>query len=314
MGKVLKGLALLAVVGLVFGATAQAATILLVSDAWDPADTTAEKNHNDDSLVAYLEMLDHTVDTSGMGEGMREAAAPFSDPVKLAAMNAADLIIVSRRTNSGAYDNDTMKHAWNELETPLLLMSGYLSRGASSSNKWGWSKGGSGNATATETDMAIEAGAEGHPFLGGLTGPITMFDWTGSAAGQAPKGIYGINNASEIVGEATVIGTIGGKVLLVDIPAGTDFDAKNETTDRYGVAGARRAFLTTWGYDDNWNATGTGLHGPGGTMAAFDQYLTDDFKTVLEATITTLIPEPGTITMLVMGMFGLALYGVRRRK
>ena len=133
-------------------------------------DETIDENMmaNLDRLVAMLESFGHTVDTSGMAGAMNEnqIVETFDDPVKVAKMNSADLIIMSRRTNSGAYDDNTMKHAWNELETPLLLMSAYQTRGETSSKKWGWSKGGSGNASpTTETDMAIETGAEGHAFL-----------------------------------------------------------------------------------------------------------------------------------------------------
>ncbi len=311
MGKVLKGFAFLAVVGLVLSVTAQASTVLLVSDAFAPTDTTPDKKHNDDSLVAYLQSLGHTVDPIGMGESMREGNSPFDDPAKLAALQNADLIIISRVTSSGAYDND--RASWNGLETPLILMSGYLTRGEASSKKWGWSLGGSGGASKDVTAMDIEVGQEGHPFLAGLTGPVELFDWTTSAASEAPKAVYTINTPSEVVDDATVIGTFDGKAMLLDIPAGTDFDLKNGTVDKYGVAGARRAYLPSWGYDDN---STTGTNGPGETPAHFDNYLTDDFKAVLGATIATMtvVPEPGTVIMLVLGMVGLALYGVRRRK
>ena len=73
-----------------------AATILLVSDANVPSDVGG--NHNDDTLVSWLQGLGYTVDTSGMGKAMQEAQDPFNDVLKKAAMDNADLILLSRRT------------------------------------------------------------------------------------------------------------------------------------------------------------------------------------------------------------------------
>jgi hypothetical protein len=46
------------------------ATILVVSDANPP--TVAGGDHEDDELVAWLQSQGHDVDTSGMGQAMRE--------------------------------------------------------------------------------------------------------------------------------------------------------------------------------------------------------------------------------------------------
>lgn len=286
-------IALALVIGLAFSAAAQAGLVVIVSDSYEPGDAT-QTDHCDDPLVAFVESLGHTVDTSGMGMAMREGAnSPWAagNEAKLDALDNADLVIVSRRTNSGAYDADRVQ--WNELATPLILMSGYLTRGGGN-NKFGWNTSGSGNASTTEDSVFVEAGQEGHAFVAGLTSPIDVFDWPGDPA-TAPKALYLPNTAGTSAG--TVIGKFDGRDVLLDIPAGTDLDALNGTTDNYGVTGARRAFLGQWGYDN-----------PG--TYDFDDFVTADGATLMANVITEMIPEPATIALL--GFGGLAL--LRRKR
>ncbi|NQU19862.1 MAG: LamG domain-containing protein, partial [Candidatus Nealsonbacteria bacterium] len=158
-----------------------ATKVLVVSDSSDP--DVAGGSHNDDSTVALLKEMGYQVDTIGMGEAFNEGNDPFADQTKADAIAAADVILVSRRTNSGAYDNQRIQ--WNETAKPLLLMSGYLTRGT---DKWGWTSAGSGNvADRTLTDMVVEAGQEGHEFLDGVDEPMSMFDWSTAPNAEAPK-------------------------------------------------------------------------------------------------------------------------------
>ncbi|MFO8014601.1 MAG: PEP-CTERM sorting domain-containing protein [Phycisphaerae bacterium] len=269
----------LLVAGLMMG-TAQAGTILLVSDS-------AATGDHDESFVTWLGSLGHTVDTSGMAEAMREPL----DAGDKAAIEAADLVIVSRLTSSGSYDDE--RKYWNEVDTPLILCSGFLTRGGGD-HRWGWTTGGSGDAAKSVTDMDVVSGQEGHVFLNGLTGPVGLFDW--SPGTEAPKGVYLPNEGDDHAG--TLVGTFDGRPMLMDIAAGTDLDALNGTADDYGTTTARRAFLGHWGYDkadaDQW-----------------EDYITDDYKTVLGNTVTTLIPEPATLALLGLGA---AATLIRRRK
>ena len=245
---------------------AQAAKIILISDSDEPGGG----DYHDDSLVAFLENLGHTVDTSGMNDMYRDGQDPFNDPVKSAALEDADLVIVSRRTDSGSYDDNRTN--WNTLETPLLLMSAYLTRGGGD-NRWNWTPGGSGDAGLDVTDIEIEPDQEGHPFLTGLTGPIAAFDWSTSPGGQCPKGVYLPND--DFVEGAVLIGRFDGRPMLADIPAGTTF-ANGDVT------GERRAFLGHWGYD-------TDVDGPDGTYSEFEHYITDDYKALLTNIINDML-------------------------
>jgi hypothetical protein len=245
--------------------------------------------------VGFVQSLGHTVDTSGMGGAMKEGDnSPWAvgNEAKLATLQSADLVIVSRRTNSGAYGND--RKSWNELATPVILMSGYLTRGESSSKKWGWNSGGSGNASTTEDSIVFESGQAGHPFLAGLTSPVDAFDWPGDPA-TAPKALFLPNTDGTSAG--TVVGTFDGRDVLIDIAAGVDLDALNETTGKYGVTGARRAFLGHWGYDN-----------PG--VYDFDDFVTAEGAALMANVINATIPEPMTIAFL--GFGGLALLRKKR--
>jgi hypothetical protein len=207
--------------------------IILISDA-NPPDVT-DGDHEDDALVAWLEGLGYTVDTSGMGGAYKDNQDPFADPAKVAALNSAGMVIVSRRTNSGAYDNDPK--SWNELGNPLLLMSGYLTR----SSRWGWTTGGSGDADKTTTDVYV------------MGVPIdTFFDWSDAPTpGEGPRGVYLPNNdgSSEFDASALVIATFDDRDMMVLIDEGTDLDTLNETTDKFGILGDDRGFLPNWSYD-----------------------------------------------------------------
>jgi hypothetical protein len=267
--------------------------IILISDC-NPPDVT-DGDHEDDVLVAWLEGLGYTVDTSGMGKAYQDGQNPFDDPAKVAALNSAGIVLVSRRTNSGAYDNNSK--GWNELGNPLLLMSGYLTR----SSRWGWTTGGSGNADPTETDVAV---------MGVVM--ETWFDWSDAPTpGEVPSQVYLPNNdgSSEFDSSALVIATFDDRDIMVLIDEGTDLDALNGTADTFGVLGADRGFLAHWGYDNDLNY---GEGDPRNRRANWGDFITDGYKGALDTMIATLIPEPATIALL--GLGGLALIGTRKRR
>ncbi|MHC4520100.1 MAG: hypothetical protein ACYTAS_16030, partial [Planctomycetota bacterium] len=91
---------------------------------------------------AVLAGAGHTVTSM---TGMNEL-----DQAKIDTMNAADLVIVSRDTNSGGYDDGDEPTQWNSLTVPLIQTSVYLIR----SSRWQWVDG-TGTPVVAEQDNLV---------------------------------------------------------------------------------------------------------------------------------------------------------------
>ena len=261
--------------------------VLLISDSKVPGVEPGTFPHNDDSLVTYLEGLGLTVDTIGMSADFDDDQGgqnPFDNATKLAAITNTDLVIVSRRTNSGNYHDDANPGSYtnliNTMDTPMLLLSSYLTR----SSRWDWSTGtNTNNGDRTATTLDIVAGQEGHPFFTGLTGPITIFDWTGTpgTAGECPRDINTAQSA--MVSGVIIYGTCGGtglgEPMLLEFPIGTTLGNGLQTT-------GPRVFMGSIAYDNNTT-------GPGGAEHRFIDYVTAGYLTVLENVLNEMIPTLG---------------------
>ena len=231
---------------------ASGSTIMLISDSgfWsggaavipDATGGTDAADCQDTLMVSFLNSLGYTVDTSGMGGEYRDGENWVSDPAKVAALNAADLIIVSRKTSSTYYRN--YRKDWNELTVPILCQCGSMIRG---SGKWGWCVGSIAQQELV-TNMNV---VMGHPLVDGFSDPVTVFveeDIPAKAQNPKPDTVWDSHTS--------IIGTYDGSRMLVDIPAGTNFLAlSDQTTYDYGVSGARRVYLGIYTYDaDTWSA------------------------------------------------------------
>jgi hypothetical protein len=98
--------------------------IILVTEAidydWDGL-------RDDHSLESFLISEGHSVD-------VRPEYWNELTPEKIAELNAADLIIVSRLGWSSRYNQDNEKTKWNSLTTPLLTMNSHFAR----NSRWNW--------------------------------------------------------------------------------------------------------------------------------------------------------------------------------
>jgi len=130
----------------------QAQTIIWVSDNKNPTDNVAA----DQLWVDLLEANGYTVNLD-----FRNAEGRTLDDAKIEALNAADLIIISRDTDSGNYDDDDEVAQWNSIETPIMMEIAHIMR----SSRWRW-------LDTTDTSggqPALEAVDPGHPVFAGVS-------------------------------------------------------------------------------------------------------------------------------------------------
>ena len=203
----------------------------------------------DSQLVDYLKSLGHTVDTSGMAGNYRDARPAWtSDSAKVAALNNADLIIISRNISASQYVKRYIKgRHWNELTVPILCQCANMLQYNEGYSWLGWFNGGVAQQDGGSFDMNLEMG---HDLVSGFYDPIAVF----SDIPANPQ-----NPLSDAVWDSrtNVIATYEGATMMADIPAGTDLDVLCETTSTgdKGVTGARRIYMGIYTYDGStWGA------------------------------------------------------------
>ncbi|MBN2181936.1 MAG: discoidin domain-containing protein [Sedimentisphaerales bacterium] len=118
------------------------------------------------------------------------------DQSRLAALNDADLVILSRTSNSGNYANDATEITqWNSVDTPLILFNSYITR----SSRWQWINSTAITEFAAEAMMSVVEAS--HPIFDGVSavnGQIDMID------GSVNSGQVTFINTSDI-GSGTLI-------------------------------------------------------------------------------------------------------------
>ncbi len=109
----------------------RAATIIWVSDNQNAINGAAA----DQGWVDLLRAQGYSVDYRGENDKSPDYHYWRTlDAGKPDELNAADLIIVSRDTSSGSYDDNGEPTLWNSVTTPLILQAAHLNR----SNRWRW--------------------------------------------------------------------------------------------------------------------------------------------------------------------------------
>jgi hypothetical protein len=131
----------------------RAAAIIVVTEAidWD-----MDGLRDDHSLESFLVSEGHNVD-------VRPEYWNVLTPDKIAELNSADLIIVSRLAWSSNYDEGNETTDWNSITTPLLQMNAYFAR----NTRWKWVNTEGGTPDYVPLIYA-EAVDPLHPIFGGV--------------------------------------------------------------------------------------------------------------------------------------------------
>lgn len=265
------GLAATIVVGLLLG-VAQAGNIVWVTEPKGP-DGMWDKGWTD-----LLEADGHTV--------LRRDDMTELDQAKIDEMNAADLVIISRSTNSGNYDDGTEPQDWNGITSPMMLMSPFLTR----SSRWKWIDT---TDAGTNTQEIMATVDPNHPIFGGV---ITA-DMVDETLVPGDEGV--VTNGTADVGNGTMLATTqaDGNVWVALWEPGVEFyNGSGETPADY------RLFFALGNHNgDNQPDWGADNSTPVGEQL------------FLNATNYMLaVPEPSTMVLAIVG--GLALLGLRRRR
>jgi hypothetical protein len=141
---------------------------------------------------------------------LRHKAITLDDD-KIAALNAADLIIVSRNSNSGDYDDGDEPTQWNSVTTPMINSSSHLIR----SSRWRWLDT---TSLPNLSDTVVDILAADHPIFAGVASPVLVDD--GLVGPTTYADITGVG-----VGNGTLLAQVTGTEVawIVEWEAGVEF-------------------------------------------------------------------------------------------
>ncbi|MCK4628752.1 MAG: hypothetical protein KAT56_07085, partial [Sedimentisphaerales bacterium] len=131
------------------------ATIIWVSEA-STSDNNSDGIADDQGWIDLLEANGYEVNLD-----FNDRQGHTLDAAKIAALNSADLIIMSRCAISGEYDDGEETTQWNSLVTPLIQLSAFHVR----NSRWMW----------FDSPTTISAG--GAPLLKALVPEDPIFKW-----------------------------------------------------------------------------------------------------------------------------------------
>ena len=300
-----------------------AATIIWVSDAYDD---NADGEPDDQPWMDLLEANGYTVDAS-----FRNQEARNLDDDKIAAFEAADLIIVSRNSNSGDYASDATEITqWSSITTPLILQAMHIAR----SSRWLWV-----NTTTLPnlSDSSIDIIESGHPIFAGIpdgaqitdgdVGPTTFVGITDMGNGtllaqvegedatwiaEWETGVEFYSGSGQISGGPRLIFCAGTQESAPDVGRG-EYNLTPEGEElflnavRYMLGGARVQASGPVPADgalvqDTWASLN---FSPGDFAVSHDIYIGENFDDVNDATQDSeLFRGNDTVTFIVVGFPG----------
>jgi len=237
--------------------------IVWVSEA---CDDLKDNVRDDQPWIDFLTAQGYNLDYR-MGAAFCNGYWRTLDDAKIAALNAADLVIVSRNMNSGEYVNGTEPTQWNSVKTPLILMSPHVTR----SSHWKWF-----NTTSltNATPLMQPVDPQSAAFAG-----VTLDAKGQIAAVDATQGLVSFPGL-KTAGNGTVIATRAdtGDVWIAAWEAGAEF-----YTGAGQIAGGPRVFFA--GGTQEAAATATA---PASGRGMFN--LTDSGKAVFLNVVDMLLP------------------------
>jgi len=185
---------------------AKAANIIVVTGAMDH---DVDGVQDDQGLIDWLVAEGHNVDAQ-LGNWME------LDADKIAALDAADLIIVSRASSSGDYDDGNEPTQWNSIDTPLIQMNAYLLR----SSRWLWVN----STTILSLDSPImQAVLPDHPIFDGVA--IDADNIVLAIDGTVGTGQTSFVTPDDLGNGTLIAQSIDGLPWIVEFDAGVEFYA-----------------------------------------------------------------------------------------
>jgi hypothetical protein len=260
---------------------AAALSLAAAGPIWADIVIVSDDAARENGLKAYLESL-YTAQTVTVVTDYQTL-----DASKIANLNAADLVVVSRNTDSGQYDDGTEVADWNGITTPMMLTNPFLVR----SSRWQWIDSTNLLPPNTVTLRGPDP-ADPDPLLSWHQGPYTDWRMIDSAnPGNGAALAYDDNN-----GDGALSGVVADPNN--DFLAVVTWDAGLFYTGG-GTAAGPRTLFTLDGYG-------------GSAQDDFDTTLTADGLAAFEDSLDRLlpIPEPGSLAL--VGLGGLVI-GLRRR-
>ncbi|GEM_PF-6262501 len=204
-------------------------TIVWVSDNKNPENLDPTTNGpRDQTWIDLLIDNGYMVDLSFANTEARDL-----DDAKIAALNAADLIIISRNTNSGDYDDGDEIQQWNAIETPIMMQVAHIMR----SSRWKWLD--TTNTDATTANLKVELPS--HPIFAGVA-----LDGNNEVAILQGDDSSVTNNTDP--GNGTLLGTVAdtGGTWIVEWETGQEFYSGSGE-----IAGGPRMWFAAGGQGDN---------------------------------------------------------------
>ncbi|MCH8192707.1 MAG: CHRD domain-containing protein, partial [Planctomycetes bacterium] len=253
------------------GVIAALANIILVTEAHDIDEDGVQ---DDQGFIDLLRGAGYAVDVQLDRWKQLEGQDANDANDYVAELNAADLVIVSRSSNSGNYDDGNEPTLWNGVTSPLLQMSAYLPR----SSRWRWID--STSISNQEAPIMIVVDAN-HPVLAGVEvdpdGLVFPLD------GSVGSGMTSFLATADAGNGSVIATTLGGDIWVAEWAAGAEFyEGSGQVAGGHRMvffAGTQEVGVTPWG---GMNLTAAGIQMYLNAVA----YMIPDPPAALTATLT----------------------------